>query len=189
MKIVLASASPRRKELMKLVAEEFDIRPSEADETLPADISAGKAAQYLSVKKAEAAKINDGEIVIGCDTTVVIDGTVLGKPSSEEECFRMLSMLSGKVHSVYTGVTLCGFGKKYSFTEKTDVEFYKLSDEEILEYIKTGEPFDKAGGYGIQGKGALLVKRISGDYFNVVGLPAARLRRELDGFIRFCIDK
>ncbi|MDE5917438.1 MAG: Maf family protein [Oscillospiraceae bacterium] len=189
MKIVLASASPRRKELMRLVADEFEIRPSDADETLPEGIQPEKAAEYLSDLKAHAAEYREDEIIIGCDTVVVIDNTILGKPRTSQECFEMLSMLSGKTHRVYTGVTFRGFGKSFSFTEETAVEFYALTDEEILEYIKTGEPFDKAGGYGIQGKGAMLVKGIKGDYFNVVGLPASRLKRELEVFMRFCIDK
>lgn len=189
MKIVLASASPRRKELMRFVADEFEIRPSDADETLPEGIQPEKAAEYLSAVKAKATEICDDEIVIGCDTAVVIDKNVLGKPGTSQECFDMLKMLSGKIHSVYTGVTLRGFSKSFSFTEETTVEFYALTDEEILEYIKTGEPFDKAGGYGIQGKGAMLVRGIKGDYFNVVGLPASRLKRELEVFMRFCIDK
>lgn len=189
MRITLASASPRRKELMKLVTDEFDVRPSSADETLPKGIAAEKAAEYLSVKKAESVSIKPDEIVVGCDTTVVIDGIVLGKPKSEEDCFNMLRMLSGKTHSVYTGVTLKSAESSCSFTEKTEVEFFELSDEEIREYIKTGEPFDKAGGYGIQGKGAVLVKGICGDFFNVVGLPAARLKRELREFLALDMDK
>ncbi len=183
MKIVLASASPRRRELMKLVTEEFDVRPSHADESLPDHLPAEKAAEYLSLQKAEAAEIGKDEIAVGCDTTVVIDDIVLGKPESEEECFKMLRMLSGKIHSVYTGVTLCGLGRTVSFTVKTDVEFYELTDSEVRDYISTGEPFDKAGGYGIQGKGALLVKRINGDYFNVVGLPVSEFKRKLDTFL------
>ena len=154
MKIVLASASPRRKE------------PE-------------RAAEYLSALKAQAAECHENEIVIGCDTVVVIDNTILGKPHTSQECFDMLKILSGKTHKVFTGVTFRGFGNN----------FYALSDEEISEYIKTGEPFDKAGGYGIQGKGAMLVRGIKGDYFNVVGLPASRLKRELEVFMRFCIDK
>lgn len=189
MKIVLASASPRRKELMRFVADEFEIRPSDADETLPEGIQPERAAEYLSALKAQAAECHENEIVIGCDTVVVIDDTILGKPHTSQECFDMLKILSGKTHKVFTGVTFRGFGNNFSFTEETAVEFYALSDEEISEYIKTGEPFDKAGGYGIQGKGAMLVKGIKGDYFNVVGLPASRLKRELEVFMRFCIDK
>ncbi len=183
MKIVLASGSPRRHELLKLITEDFEIRVSDVDETLPYSISAEKTAEYLSMKKAQAVPINEDEIIIGCDTVVVVDNTVLGKPCEEEECRRMLKSLSGKTHVVYTGVSFVRSDRKYSFTVSTEVEFYELSENEISEYISTGEPFDKAGGYGIQGKGSLLVKEIRGDYFNVVGLPLSVLKRELDKFM------
>lgn len=179
MNIILASASPRRKELLKLMIDEFEVRPSHADESLPDNISCENAAEFLACTKAEFVKASEGEIIIGCDTVVVFENKILGKPKSREDCRDMLSTLSGNVHFVYTGVCIIGGGKKYSFTEKTRVEFYPLSEEEIEAYIATGEPFDKAGGYGIQGRGALLVKSIQGDYFNVVGLPVSRLNREL----------
>lgn len=184
MKIVLASASPRRSELLKLLFEDFSVRPSGADENLPDSIKADSAAEYLASKKAESVKSGNDEIVIGCDTAVVIDDIILGKPADPEDCRKMLSMLSGKTHQVYTGVCILYKDSKISFTEKTDVEFYNISDDEAENYIKTGEPFDKAGGYGIQGRGALFVKSISGDYFNVVGLPVSRLNRELKKIIK-----
>lgn len=183
MKIVLASASPRRHELLKLVTENFEIRISDIDETIPENITTDMAAEYLSMKKASTVNHDDDEIVIGCDTVVVIDGNVLGKPSTEDECRKMLTMLSNKTHIVYTGVSLVCKDKKHSFTVATEVEFFPLSEKEISDYIITGEPFDKAGGYGIQGKGALLVKEIRGDYFNVVGLPVSTLKRELEKFL------
>lgn len=183
MKIVLASGSPRRHELLQLITEDFEIRVSEADESVPENIPAEKTAEYLSMVKAQAVELNTDEIIIGCDTVVVIDGRVLGKPSSEEECFEMLSLLSGKTHTVYTGVSFVCSDRTHSFTAGTNVEFYPLTQNEISDYIATGEPFDKAGGYGIQGKGSLLVKDISGDYFNVVGLPVSALKRELESFI------
>lgn len=183
MKIVLASGSPRRHELLKIITESFEIRVSDADETLLENISAENCAEYLSMKKAEAVILNDDEIIIGCDTVVVIDNKVLGKPSSEKECIEMLTMLSGKTHTVYTGVSFVSKNHKHSFTSATEVEFYPLTQSDISEYIATGEPFDKAGGYGIQGKGSLLVKGIRGDYFNVVGLPVSSLKRELDNYI------
>lgn len=183
MKIVLASGSPRRRELMWLITDDFEVRVSDADESLPENIIAENAAEYLSAKKAEALALNPGEIVIGCDTVVVTNGKILGKPSSESECRKMLSMLSGRIHTVFTGVTILSQDKRRSFTSETKVRFFELSEKEISDYIATGEPFDKAGGYGIQGKGALLVKDIEGDFFNVVGLPVSRLRRELDDFI------
>lgn len=183
MKIILASGSPRRHELLKLVTEDFEIRILNADETVPDNINAEKTAEYLSMKKAEAVLCNENEVIIGCDTVVVIDGVVLGKPSEKSECENMLKMLSGKTHIVYTGVSFICKSKKHSFTASTEVEFYPLSEKEISDYIATGEPFDKAGGYGIQGKGSLLVREIRGDYFNVVGLPVSQLKRELEKFL------
>lgn len=118
MKIVLASASPRRKELMRFVADEFEIRPSDADETLPEGIQPERAAEYLSALKAQAAECHENEIVIGCDTVVVIDNTILGKPHTSQECFDMLKMLSGKTHKVFTGVTFRGFGHNFLLLKK-----------------------------------------------------------------------
>lgn len=183
MKIVLASGSPRRHELLKLVCDDFEIRVSDADETLPSDIAACDTAEYLSKVKANAVYREENELIIGCDTVVVIDNTVLGKPSDEKECREMLSLLSGRIHTVYTGVSFISETGSYSFTAATEVEFYPLSEKDISDYIATNEPFDKAGGYGIQGFGSVLVKGIHGDYFNVVGLPVARLKRELNSFL------
>ena len=181
--IVLASASPRRKELLKLITSEFDIIPSDVDETLPEEIKSENAAEYLAKIKARSIGNIENTAVIGCDTVVVIDGNILGKPKNREQCRSMLTSLSGKTHFVYTGVCIIYNSIEYSFTEKTEVIFYNLSEMEIEEYIETGEPFDKAGGYGIQGKGALLVKGINGDYFNVVGLPVSTLNRKLKEII------
>lgn len=179
MKIVLASASPRRKELLKLIFNEFEVRPTYTNEILPDNISADKAAEFLADIKAGSIDASDDEVIIGCDTIVVFGSKILGKPENSDDCRKMLKMLSGQTHFVYTGVCIINGNKKYSFTEKTEVTFNSLSEEEIENYIKTGEPFDKAGGYGIQGRGALLVKCICGDYFNVVGLPVSRLNREI----------
>lgn len=184
MKIILASASPRRKELLKFIYDEFEIRPSDADETLPDGLTADKAAEYLACAKAESVVRETDELVIGCDTVVVTDNKILGKPKDRSDCFDMLKMLSGRRHYVYTGVCILYNNAFISFTEKTEVEFYELSDNEIEWYMDTGEPFDKAGGYGIQGKGALLVKGICGDYFNVVGLPVSKLSRKLDEILK-----
>lgn len=181
--IVLASASPRRKELLKLITSEFDIIPSDVDETLPEEIKSENAAEYLAKIKARSIGNIENTAVIGCDTVVVIDGNILGKPKNREQCRSMLTSLSGKTHFVYTGVCIIYNSIEYSFAEKTEVIFYNLSEMEIEEYIETGEPFDKAGGYGIQGKGALLVKGINGDYFNVVGLPVSTLNRKLKEII------
>ncbi len=180
-KIVLASASPRRKELIAWLFDNVDIRPAECDETLPENIGAREAVEYLSKIKnhAVAESCSCDELVISADTVVAVDDKILGKPVDKEDARRMLRLLSGKAHQVYTGVTISLNGKAKTFSEKTDVVFYDLTEEEIEEYISSPEPYDKAGSYAIQGKAGLLVKSINGDYYNVVGLPVARLRREI----------
>ena len=184
MKIILASASPRRQELLNYVFDEFECIPADIDETLPESISAENSAEYLAVKKAEHIAFSFPDaLVIGCDTVVVHCGEVYGKPSSQAEAEKMLNDLSGKKHSVITGVCLCLNGRKHSFSDVTAVEFYTLAPEEISAYIATGSPMDKAGAYGIQDKNFLPVKAIEGDYFNVVGLPIGRLKREAESFI------
>lgn len=184
-KAVLASASPRRKELISLIFDDVLIRPASCDEALPENIGAREAVEYLSKIKNEAATeaLKKDELVISADTVVSIDNKILGKPVDKEDARKMLQLLSGKTHQVYTGVTLSLNGRERTFSEKTDVEFYSLTDKEIENYINTSEPYDKAGAYGIQGKASLLVKGIEGDYFNVVGLPIARLKREIEVFI------
>lgn len=185
MKIVLASGSPRRRELMNYITEDFIVCTSNAEENLPYGIDPFKAAEYLAVQKASAAATErPDDIVIGCDTIVIVDGKILGKPSGEEDARNMLRTLSGRTHDVVTGCAVACGGEIQSFSEKTGVSFYALSEEEIEEYLATGEPFDKAGGYGIQGKGALFVSGIKGDYYNVVGLPIAALSRKLREIIR-----
>lgn len=179
MNIILASSSPRRKELLKLIFSEFTIRPSDIIEDVPQDIDCEHTAAYLASKKANSIIRQPNDLIIGCDTVVVAENRILGKPLNRDECREMLRQLSGKTHSVYTGVSIIVNDNEVSFTEKTYVTFLEISDDEIENYINTGEPFDKAGGYGIQGKGALFVKSIKGDYFNVVGLPVARLNCEL----------
>ena len=183
MDIILASASPRRLELMRLISEQFEVIPADVEEILPDDISALKAAEYLAKLKAESvAADNPTALVIGCDTAVIIDDEVLGKPKDKDDAFSMLKKLSNREHSVVTGCALCYGGKTISFSEETKVIFYELTDKEILDYISTKECNDKAGSYGIQGRGALLVKSIVGDYFNVVGMPVSRLSREIQKF-------
>jgi len=187
MSIILASASPRRQELMKFICSNFITVPANIDETVPENISPTQTAEYLSIKKALSvcSDINSDDIVIGCDTVVIINNEVLGKPHSDTECFNMLKKLSGNTHKVITGVAVCKNNSVLvSFSESSEVEFYNLSNNEINEYIATGEPFDKCGGYGIQGFGGLLVKRICGDYFNIVGLPYARLKRVIKDITR-----
>ena len=184
-KIILASASPRRRELLTLAGVNFSVECADADETLPQGISPREAVELLAQKKAAAvAATHDDCAVIGADTVVSAQGKILGKPADYDEAFEMLSLLSGKTHSVYTGVCIICGGERVVFSEKTDVTFYDLTDAEIDGYIKTNECFDKAGSYGIQGRGCTLVKKIDGDYFNVVGLPVARTIRELKKIIK-----
>lgn len=184
-KIILASASPRRKELISLIADDVIIRPADCDEALPDGIGAREAVEYLSEIKNKAAReiSQKDELVISADTVVSVDDEILGKPVDKDDARRMIKLLSGKLHQVYTGVTISLGDKSVTFSEKTDVEFYPLTDEEIEVYISSKEPYDKAGAYGIQGKASLLVKGIVGDYFNVVGFPVSRLKRELEKFL------
>ncbi len=185
LKVVLASASPRRKELLSLIFNEYDIRPADCDEALPEGIKAQEAVEYLSLikNKATVEICDENSLVISADTVVAVEGEILGKPQDKEDARRMISLLSGREHQVFTGVTLSLKGKFKTFSEKTDVIFYKLTEKEIEDYISTDEPYDKAGAYGIQGKAGLLVKAVNGDYYNVVGLPVARLKREITEFI------
>ena len=168
---------------MSLITGDFRVIPAKGEEVLPEKISPENAVLTLSEQKAdEVYREYRGEVIIAADTIVAIDGKILGKPADEKDAFAMLKTLSGRVHEVFTGVcVIFANGRKERFFEETKVEFYELSDAEIADYIKTGEPMDKAGAYGIQGKGALLVKRIDGDYYNVMGLPVARLLRVLNG--------
>lgn len=178
--IILASASPRRKELLGVITKDFEIIPSDAEETVPVGILADETAEYLAkIKALSVAQIHPESIVIGADTCVVADGVILGKPKDEDDAREMLKMMSGMTHKVITGCAIVKNGVVNSFSVTTEVEFYPLSDEEIEKYINTPEPYDKAGGYGIQGKASLFVKGIKGDYFNVVGLPVAELNRRL----------
>lgn len=179
--IILASKSPRRKELLSIITNEFEIKTADVDEALPENIAPDKAVEYLSKIKADPFK-NNNDIIIGADTVVAIDDRILGKPRDKADAYNMLKMLSGKEHSVFTGVTVISHGKTDTFSVETRVKFFDLTDDEINNYINTGEPFDKAGAYGIQGKGSLLVEKINGDYFNVVGLPVSRLAKALKNF-------
>lgn len=181
MELILASQSPRRQELMKLIGLPFTVRVADVDENLE-DWSPELAVAQLSRKKAEAARETSEEIVIGADTVVVLDGKILGKPTDETDAFRMLRFLSGRRHQVMTGLTVLRGERSVSVTEVTEVSFRSLTDGEILKYIASGDPMDKAGSYGIQSGGALFVDGISGDYYNVVGLPVCRLNRILKEF-------
>ncbi len=179
-KIILASKSPRRQELLKTITEDFLCVPSEAEEIIPNNIETDEVSIYLATLKAkDVSSSYKDDIVIGCDTVVINDIGVLGKPKNEDDAFNMLKSLSGKTHKVITGCCIIYKEKEYTFKSVTEVEFYQLTDDEIKAYINTGEPFDKAGAYGIQGRGSLFVKSINGDYFNVVGLPVSLLSRKL----------
>lgn len=178
--LILASGSPRRRELLSLITDEFEILVSGCDEFVPEGTPAKKVPAILAEQKALAvAKFRPEDTVIGSDTVVVLNNEIFGKPKDKAHAHAMLKALSGKKHFVYTGVAVAEKGEVRSFVQKTEVEFYELSDETIEKYIATGEPMDKAGAYGIQGKGSVLVKGIVGDYFNVMGLPVAETARFL----------
>lgn len=185
--VVLASASPRRKELLRQAGISFRIIISNVKEVIT-KTKPDEVVEELSFQKAQAVagKIEKGILVIGADTVVAMEGQILGKPKDEADAARMLKSLQGRRHQVYTGVTFYmrkGTKEAYhTFSECTDVEMYPMTDREIREYVATGEPMDKAGAYGIQGRAGVFVKRISGDYNNVVGLPIARVYQELKKF-------
>lgn len=183
-KIILASASPRRKELMELAGYDFEVICADIVEVVPEKATPQEAVMSLALQKAQAVAAEHKEaVVIGSDTVVALDGKILGKPHSEQEACEMLRSLSGRTHKVFTGVAIVCGGKVKNFFDETDVEFYSLGDDEIKKYVATGEPTDKAGAYGIQGKGSVLVKRINGDFFSVMGLPIAKLYREMSDFV------
>lgn len=180
-KFILASQSPRRQELIGYILPEFSVIVSDVEETLPDGIAPEDVPAYLAGIKARAvAADHPDDIVIGADTVVILGDQVLGKPCDQDDAVRMLRALSGTIHTVITGCAIIQHGKMTTFSDVTRVEFYPLSEREILDYIATGEPFDKAGAYGIQGRGSVLVRRIEGDFFNVMGLPVARLKREME---------
>lgn len=178
-KIILASGSPRRRELLEQAGIPFEVIVSDAEEIITRS-EPGEIVKELSFCKANVvAKRYPGRLVLGADTIVVQDGRVLGKPKDEKDAKRMLMGLQGRVHEVYTGVTLIKGTRSDSFYEAAQVKVYPMSEEEIENYIRTKEPMDKAGAYGIQGKFAVYIERISGEYNTIVGLPIARLYQEL----------
>ncbi len=178
--VILASKSPRRKELLALIKKDFDIIPSTKEEIIPEGLDNEDIPVFLSAQKAlDISKAHPDSLVIGCDTVVVLGGVIMGKPKDRDEAFSMLRHLSGRTHTVISGVCICYKGRTMTFNEQTAVTFYDLTDDEIDAYIATGSPFDKAGAYGIQDKAALFVKKIDGDYYNVVGLPVAKLNQSI----------
>ena len=183
--IVLASGSPRRQELLRRIGvTAFDVVKPEADESYPVGLTAQETVAHIARAKAEAAKqlTKPEDIVITADTMVFLDDERLGKPRDEADALRMLTELSGRHHTVCTGVTVRQGDKAIAFTTTTDVYFRAASEAELRAYIATGEPMDKAGAYGIQGVGSLLVERIDGDFFNVMGLPVMELSQALRAF-------
>lgn len=187
MKLILASASPRRKELLAKTGLSFDIIPAKGEETITKTIPA-EVVMELSLQKAkEIADMQTEDcIIIGADTIVAKGDTIMGKPKDEADAFRMLDMISDDCHQVYTGVTIIRTGEQaetLTFAEKTDVYLYPISEKDIWAYIESGDPMDKAGAYGIQGDFAVHVKGIQGDYYNVVGLPIGRVYQALQKMI------
>lgn len=179
MKLILASQSPRRKELLGLLGLPFDIRVPNADETMDPHGDPAEQVALVSRRKAEATPRQPEQVVIAADTIVVCDGQILGKPKNRADAISMLHQLSGRTHQVMTGMTVLHDLQSFSCTEVTEVTFRSLTDQEIAGYADSGEPMDKAGAYGIQGGAALFVERICGDYYNVVGLPVCRLAQVL----------
>lgn len=180
MKLILASASPRRRELMALAVPRYEVCVSQVDESeLTAPDPAALAQVLARAKCAAVAALHPEDVVVGCDTVVDVDGQVLGKPRDKEDARRMLQLLSGRTHRVHTGVCIQAPGEQRLFCATTEVEFWPLDPQELEDYLATEEPYDKAGAYGIQGRAAPFVKGIRGCYFNVVGLPVSQVHRAL----------
>lgn len=178
--LILASKSPRRKELLSIITTNFEIKPAVGEENADENLPPEEYVKCLATDKAsEIAEQYPEDTVIGSDTVVAANGEILGKPKDADDAKRMLTLLSGTRHSVFTGVCIIKNGEKTVFCEETKVKFFELTEAEVDAYIATKEPFDKAGAYGIQDKGATLVEGIDGDYYNVMGLPVGRLYRVL----------
>ncbi len=184
MAIILGSQSPRRRELLEKLDLPFTILTADIDETVRPELTPAQAVADISARKAAAIlrQASEDDLVITADTIVVLDGQIMGKPHSPEEAEQMLSSLSGRTHQVYTAVTLHSHARQKTKVACTQVTFRPLDPTEIRAYIASGEPMDKAGAYGIQGRGAVLVSHLEGDYFNVMGLPLCTLCRMLRSF-------
>lgn len=182
--VILASKSPRRAELLARMGLDYVIVPADVDETVDPGLTPAEAVAEISARKAKAvcAAAAPGQIVIACDTVVALDGRIFGKPADRDDAAAMLEALSGRTHEVFSGLTVCNGERSETVCERTAVDFRVLDPREIAAYLDTGEPFDKAGAYGIQGVGAMLISGISGDYYNVMGLPVCRLLELLRKF-------
>ncbi|WP_418746117.1 Maf family protein [Frisingicoccus sp.] len=183
-KIILASASPRRRELLTQIGLKFEVMPSHKEEDMrgnrPAQVVMGLAADKAGDIFAQVGGADQPDVlVIGADTIVALDNIILGKPKDEEDALKMLQFLQGKTHQVYTGVCMMTADMTQMFYEKTDVVMYPEDEEQLREYVQTGEPMDKAGSYAIQGRGSVFIREIHGDYSNVVGLPVAQIWQRL----------
>lgn len=178
--LILASKSPRRRELLALCGVEFLSVEADVDETFDPAMDVVSACESIALKKAsKVLSLHPHAVVLGSDTIVVVDNKILGKPANEEDAFRMLRLLSSRIHQVITSVAIISKAHQDVFTSIVDVKMVELSDQMILDYIRTGEPFDKAGAYGIQGKAAIFVEWISGDYYAVMGLPVVKVAQRL----------
>ena len=183
MQLILASASPRRKELLGLFGIPFAVRAADIDETMDPSAAPRQEAARVSRLKAQAVPRDPDDVVVAADTIVVCDGKILGKPKDPRQAVEMLTLLSGRDHQVMTGCTVLRGENSETFTEVTDLHFRALSQKEIEAYVRSGEPMDKAGAYGIQGGAALFCEGLKGDYYNVVGLPVCRLHKALQTLV------
>lgn len=184
-KLILASQSPRRQELLQQINIPFTVKSSNVDESSITTADPLEKVRQLAELKGKSIEISEDEVIISADTVVALQQEIFEKPRDEKHAYEMLATLSGKTHDVYTGVMIRSVNDEILFVERTEVEFWPLTDADIHWYLSTKEPFDKAGSYGIQGAGAVLVKKICGDYFNVVGLPISRVVQELKRFSIF----
>lgn len=178
-KLILASASPRRQQLLRQAGLAFTVRTADVDESIVTTNDPAAKVQQLAKLKGESIPLGDHEVILAADTTVAYQNQMFDKPADEAEAYEMIRLLSGTQHDVYTGVYIRSQQEDISFVAKTVVEFWPLEEAEIRRYVQTKEPYDKAGGYGIQSTGALFVKQTIGDYYNVVGLPLSRVVRKL----------
>lgn len=185
-RVILASQSPRRKELLSMITDDFDVIPSECEEVVPDGMAAEDIPLCLAEQKCRDVvnKCNGNALVIGSDTVVILDDIVLGKPKDKDDAFEMLRALSGRAHTVVSGLCTYYKGSYHISSGKAIVKFKPCTNEELWTYIATGEPFDKAGAYGIQGLGGLLVDSIQGDYYSIVGLPVKKLAEEIYDILR-----